>query len=275
VAFSDNKNSVSHSGVLSRALLYVQNFDGLVCSFPHDKSIAGEGKMHEGKQSTSLGLKPIPSLAEEIQISRDLYLTAYNEAKIHFSAISSKGSVKLIKDAKNKGLKVSCEIPAHQLFFTDSNLEDFDSIHKVLPPYREEGDKKALIKGLVDGTIEVISSDHTPEDTENKLVEFDQAAFGIIGLQTLFPVVNTVLKDKMDLSDMIAKFCQNPRNILGLEKVSIEEKSEANLTLFDPEKNWELTKDAIQSKSYNSPFIGMELKGSVVGIVNRGQIKLN
>ena len=193
VAFSDNKKAIESSGLMSRALLYSKNFDGLVISFANDESLSNEGQMHEGEVSTSLGLESIPTLSEELQISRDLFLTSYNESKIHFSTISTANSVTMIQEAKNEGINVTSEIAAHQIALTDTALVDFDSNYKTLPPLREDIDTEALIEGLKDGTIDVIVSDHTPQDIECKQKEFDLAEFGIIGLQTAFPIACTHL----------------------------------------------------------------------------------
>ncbi len=272
VAFSDNKKAIESSGLMSRALLYSKNFDGLVISFANDESLSNEGQMHEGEVSTSLGLESIPTLSEELQISRDLFLTSYNESKIHFSTISTANSVTMIQEAKNEGINVTSEIAAHQIALTDTALVDFDSNYKTLPPLREDIDTEALIEGLKDGTIDVIVSDHTPQDIECKQKEFDLAEFGIIGLQTAFPIACTHLIEHIGIEGIIQKMAINPRTILQLDVPVIEKEFSANITLFNPTKKWTLTKEMLVSKSANTPFIGTEFTGKVLGIINNDTI---
>lgn len=272
IAFSDNKAAIKNSGLMSRALLYAKNFDGLVISFANDESLSHGGQMHEGEVSTTLGLESIPALSEELQISRDLFLTSYNESKIHFSTISTANSVAMIKEAKNEGINVTCEIAAHQIALTDKALIGFDSNYKTLPPLREDIDTEALIAGLKDGTIDVIVSDHTPQDIECKQKEFDLAEFGITGLQTAFSLACTHLEKHIGLEGIIQKMAINPRTVLQLDVPVIEKEFSANITLFNPTKKWTLTKEMLISKSTNTPFIGTEFTGKVVGIINNNDV---
>ena len=272
IAFSDNKKAIKSSGLMSRALLYSKNFDGLVISFANDESLSHGGQMHEGEVSTTLGLESIPTLSEELQISRDLFLTSYNESKIHFSTISTANSVAMIKEAKNEGINVTCEIAAHQIALTDKELIGFDSNYKTLPPLREDIDTEALIEGLKDGTIDIIVSDHTPQDIECKQKEFDLAEFGITGLQTAFPIACTHLEKHIGLEGIIQKMAINPRTVLQLDVPVIEKEFSANITLFNPTKKWTLTKQMLVSKSKNTPFIGTEFTGKILGIINNGAI---
>ena len=275
VAFSDNKKAIKSSGLMSRALLYAKNFGGLVISFANDESLSHNGQMHEGEVSTTLGLEGIPTLSEELQISRDLFLTSYNEAKIHFSTISTVNAVTMINEAKSEGLNVTCEIAAHQIALTDKELIGFDSNYKTLPPLREDIDTEALIEGLKDGTIDIIVSDHTPQDIECKQKEFGLAEFGIIGLQTAFPIACTHLVKHIGLEGIIQKMAINPRTLLQLDIPVIEKEFTANITLFDPTQKWTLTKEIIVSKSTNTPFIGTEFTGKVLGIINNGALDFN
>ena len=262
IAFGDYSKPISNDNLMKVALLYAQNFDGLVLSFPKNKSIAGEGIVNEGINSTRLGLKGIPALAEELQIARDLFLLEYTGGKLHIPTISSSKSVQLIKEAKKKGLKVTCSVAAHHLLLTDDELDGFDSNVKVTPPLRTEKDRKALIKGLKDGVIDVITSDHNPMDIENKKLEFSLAEDGTIGLESLFSVVNSVL----DLETFTKAVSTNPRALFGQETVSIEKDQAANLTLFNPEETYTFTKENILSTSKNSAFLNKEVKGKVYGI---------
>jgi dihydroorotase len=270
LAFTDDKRPVQDSGLLLRALLYSKNFNSLIMSFANDKNISGRGQMNEGVASTRLGLRGMPSLAEEIIINRDLFLAEYAESRIHFSTVSSAKSIELIREAKKKGIKVTCDVASHQLFLTDSFLEDFDTSYKVNPPLRTKEDMEALKYAVVDGTIDSICSDHSPEDIENKKKEFDLAAFGIIGLETAFAVANTAMQKTISLEKLVEKFTVNPRSILSLQVPVIKEGEAANLTLFDSEIEWKVEDKHIKSKSKNTPFIGSTLKGKPVAIFNKG-----
>ena len=271
IAFTDNKRSVKSSSLLNRALLYSQSFNGLIINFPNDKELSTGGKINEGVVSTELGLKGIPALAEELIVTRDIYLAEYCNSKIHLANISTKKSVELIRAAKKKGLKITADVNSYHLLLDETELLHFDSNCKVTPPLRTKEDIKALIKGINDGTIDAICSDHTPEDIETKQCEFDNAAFGMINLQTSYAVANSTGKITTEtLVDNITSF---PRSILGLENPTIKEGEKANITLFNPNEKWELTKEEIVSKSKNTPFIGKELTGKVYGVINNNKIE--
>ncbi|MDB4088184.1 dihydroorotase [Flavobacteriales bacterium] len=266
LAFTDDKSDVN-TGLMSKALLYSKNINKLIISFPNDKYLSNKGQMHEGEISTKMGLKGIPTLSEELRISRDLSLANYNNSPIHFSCISSAKSVELIKQAKQNGTKVTCDIAAHQLFFTDESTKEFDSNYKVLPPFRTQSDIEALISGLKEGTIDAICSDHTPHDIESKELEFDLADFGIIGLETAFASANSILKDKLSLEAIIDKMTVTPREILGISLPAIKEGHKAELTYFNPFEKWTFEKKDIKSKSKNTPFIGTEFTGKALGVI--------
>jgi dihydroorotase len=269
VAFSDGTRPISDSGLMSRALLYAKGFDGLIFSFPEDTSIAGKGKMNEGIVSTYLGMIGIPSLAEEVHISRDLYLAEYNDCPVHFSTISSSNSVELIRKAKKKGLKVSCDVAAHHLVLTDEVLKNFDSNYKVKPPLRTSDDVSALLNGLKDGTIDAIVSQHTPHEIEFKEVEFEIASFGIIGLQTVLPLA---LKAGISPEMLVEKLAINPRKVLNVAVPAFEEGEKANFILFDVNEEWVFDSKTNKSKSSNSPFMNSTLKGKIVLAGNNGQV---
>ncbi len=273
-AFTDNKKSIESASLLNRALLYSQSFGGIIMNFPNNHELSKNGQINEGVVSTKLGLKGIPALAEELMVSRDIYLAEYCNAKIHLTNISTKQSVKLIKEAKKKGIQITADVNAHHLLLNETNLEQFDNNCKVLPPFRTNEDIKALIAGLIDGTLDAICSDHTPEDIENKQCEFDNAAFGMIALQTAFGAANTALSDKLSLEEFIIKITTSPRQILGLKNPEIKEGEKANLTLFNPNLKWSLVKNDIVSKSKNTPLIDKELTGKVFGILNNNQMIL-
>ena len=267
VGFYDYKKSISNSNLLKIALQYSQDFKGLVFSFPMDDKIMGKGIVNEGISSTRVGLKGIPALAEELQIARDLFILEYTGGCLHIPTISSAGSVKIIGEAKKKGLNVSCGVAIHNLMFTDDVLDSFDSNYKVLPPLRTKKDISALIKGLKDGTIDFATSDHTPIDIEEKRIEFDNAAYGTIGLENAFGILNQIFD-----TEMAVKLLSKGRERFSINPVSIEKGALANLTLFDPESEYIFTKSHCYSKSRNSMFFGTKMKGKVYGIIANNQI---
>ncbi|CAM4340829.1 dihydroorotase family protein [Zobellia roscoffensis] len=266
VGFYDYKLPMTNANLLKIALQYVQNFDGLVYSFPMDTKIAGKGIVNEGEVSTKLGLKGIPTLAEDLQVARDLFILEYTGGKLHIPTISTATSVKLISDAKKKGLNVSCSVAVHNLIYTDAVLEQFDSAYKVLPPLRTKADTKALIKGLKDGTIDFITSDHTPMNIEEKRVEFDNASFGTTGLETIFGSLNQLLGIETTI-DLLSK----GRERYGVKSPILKEGEPACLTLFNPDETYVFDEKHIESTSKNSMFIGAKLIGKVYSIINNGQ----
>lgn len=272
VAFTDGEKPIWHTDMMLKSLIYLQKIDGLLINQPEDQLLTRFGSMNEGTVSTILGLKGMPTLAEHLMIKRDLDLLKYAGGKIHFSNISSKESVSLIKKAKKKGLQVTCDVSMHHLIHTDEDLMSYDSNYKINPPLRTEKDRKALIKGLQEGVIDVIVSSHTPQDEENKKLEFDLAGFGISGLQTMLP---TLLKlgQAIEPAIWIEKVTTNPRKILKLEAPSINENQPANLTLFDPKAKWTLNDQSNKSKSRNTPFFNQELTGKVKAIINGSQFQ--
>ncbi len=263
VAFSDDKRSISDDNLMSRALLYAQNFDGLIMNFPDNKSISGHGQIHEGIASTQLGLEGIPSLSEELMVSRDLFLANYNESKIHIGPISSSNSVSMIKEAKENGIKVTCDIAAHQLFFKDEDCQSFDSNYKVKPPFRDQNHYDDILEALKLNIIDVISSDHTPWDVEEKQKEFDLAKFGISTIETAFSVAITSFEKTIGMESIITKMAINPRSILKLDIPIVNKGFAANFVLYNPDATWSPTEENWTSKSMNSPFIGKTLKGKV------------
>ncbi len=270
IAFGDYNKPIENDNLMKVALLYAQNFDGLVLSFPKNNAIAREGIANEGMNSTKLGLKGIPALAEHIQISRDLFLLAYTGGKLHIPTISTAKSVALIKEAKKKGLQVTCSVAAHHLVLTDDELHGFDSNFKTNPPLRTKEDVKTLQKGVKEGVIDCITSDHNPIDVEDKKVEFSEALEGVIGLETTFGAVNSVL----EISDYIKCLTTQPKAIFGIKNHAIQENNLADLTLFNPSENFVFTKDDILSTSKNSPFLHKKLKGKVYGVFANNQLIL-
>lgn len=273
IAFTDGDHPLQNPDLLLKTLQYLRPMNGLLVNRAEEQLLTQFGQMHEGVQSTLLGLKGIPAMAEVMMIERDLRLLAYvleqetnvPEAPIlHFACLSAAESVELIRQAKAKGLPVSCDVAAHQLVFTDTDLAGFDTYLKVNPPFRSQTDVDALWNGLADGTIDMIVSDHHPHDEESKNLEFDVAEFGISTIETVFASVLTHA-NKLPLATFIDRLTLGPRRVLRLPSVTIAEGQAAVLTLFDPSAEWTFTRPVSPAK--NSPFLGQTLTGKVLGTV--------
>jgi dihydroorotase len=275
VAFSDDKKAIKDAGLVLRALQYSGNIDSFIITHCDDGSISHGGQMNEGESATKLGLKGMPALAEELMLERNLSILAYAGGRLHIPTVTTKNSVELIRQAKAKGLKVTAGVAAANLLLDDTALLDFDSNLKVNPPLRTRDEAEALKKGLANGTIDVIVSDHTPEDVENKELEFDYAAFGMLGLETAYAVIQTACGKKLSTEQIVESISINPRKILGLKIPEIKEGEKANLTIFDPTAEWTFTEKNLQSRSKNSPFIGQQFTGKVIGVINRNKQIIN
>lgn len=285
IAFSDGRQAVQDAGLLMRAMQYARAFNGMIINEPQHKTIAAEGQMHEGVASTRLGMKGIPALAEELMVQRDLSLLGYAGGRLHVHLLSTRKSVDMVRAAKKAGLDVTASVAVANLCFTDEVLlgdtmpartgDAFDSNWKLLPPLRSSSDRNALIEGLADGTIDFIASNHTPWDRESKNLEFTYAEFGMIGLETAFPLCRTFLDQQLSLPDLVEKLSVRPRTVFGLPVPEIKPGARAELTLFDPEQEWALEEKHILSKSKNTPFIGQTFKGKVLGTINGGQTVLS
>lgn len=275
LAFTDDKKSIQDSGLMTRAMHYVQNFNGRLLVYAEDKAISAKGQMNEGISSTMLGLKGIPSVAEEVMINRDLYLAEYTGTPVHFSTISTRPAVELIRAARKKGLKVTADVSVMHLSYDDSVLQEFDTVYKIKPPLRTSDDIRALVEGLKDGTIDAICSDHIPEDPENKIKEFDLASFGAAGIETAFAAAHTALQKFIPLERLIHKFTSGPRSILGLPNPLVKEGETANLTFFDAHKVWTVRESDLKSKSRNNPFLGKELTGKALAVFNNGSVSFS
>lgn len=269
IAFGDYKKAITNANLLKIALQYVQDFDGLILSYANTPSISGKGVVNEGRMATLLGMKGIPTLSEELNIARDLFLLEYTGGKIHFPTISSAKSVDLIRKAKKKGLDVSCSVAVHHLFLTDEVLDGFDTRYKVAPPLRNEENRKALIEGVLDNTIESVTSDHRPLDIEHKKMEFDLAKDGTIGLESAFGALLKVLP----LEVVIEKLTTS-KQLFGQTLHHFEVGSDANFTLFNPEKSYTFTEKHILSKSKNSAFLNQNLIGEVYGSFHQNKCTL-
>ncbi len=266
VAFSDGLKSVSHAGLLARALEYVKPFEGLIIHYPSEKYLTQDAQMHEGEMSTLLGMKGMPSTAESIGLKRDLELLAYTQSRLCVYGLSSNEAVKILKEAKKSlAEKLTAAVPYLNLVYTDKEMDRFDSHLKVMPPLRKKSDQNELIKGLKDGVIDAIVSNHYPIEEEGKKLEFPYAKFGASGIETCFAACNTFVP-ALDMETLIYKLSYGPRSILGLTSEGIKAGSAAALTLFDPTAEW-VFEDS-QSRSNNNPFLGKTLRGKVIDVLN-------
>lgn len=272
IAFSDGIKPVQNAGLILKALQYVKNFDGSIIQVPDDTSIGTNGLINEGIISTQMGLPGKPVLAEELMVARDLKLARYADSKIHFTGISSPKSLEYIKRSKESGIKVSCSVTPYQAYFSDEDLQGYDTNLKVNPPLRTKADMLAIKQALLDGTVDCIASHHLPQHWDNKVCEFEYAKPGMISLETMFAVL---MSCGLHAEDFVQMQTVNVRNIFSLPVPEIKENEPACLTLFVPGETFIFEEKMIRSKSRNSPFIGKELKGRVIGIINNSQIQLN
>lgn len=269
ICFGNYKKSISNANTLKLALQYTSSFEGVVLSYPEDEVLSNNGMVNENIMSTSLGLKGSPCLSEEVQIMRDLSILEYAGGKLHIPTISTTKSVELIRAAKASKLNVSCSVAVHNLFFSDSSLLNFNTNFKVLPPLRTKEDIKSLIEGVKDGTIDMVTSDHNPLNIELKKTEFDNAEFGTIGLESIFGALNTLFSTKMTI-----KLLTSGRDIFKIPQNKIQIGEIANLTLFNPNKEYVFNDKHIFSKSKNSIFLNSKLSGKVYGVINKNKLSI-
>ncbi len=272
VAVSDDGKCIQNNDLMRRIVQYCKSFDLPILDHCEEESMAGDGVMHEGTWSTLLGFRGIPAAAEELIVARNIILAKLVDWKIHIQHISTADSVEMIRRARRDGIPVSAEVTPHHLSLTDENIKKFDANYKMNPPLRSEEDRQALINGLRDGTISVIATDHAPHTETAKLVEFDYAPNGIIGLETAVPVCLTRLYHPgiLTISELVAKFTAGPAEVLGLKCGTLATGTEADITILDLEKEYTIDKNQFKSKSRNTPFHGMQVKGKAVGTVVGG-----
>ena len=269
IAFGDFSRPIKNPELLKTALLYAQRFNAIILSSPQENCIGGNGVAHEGNSSTQLGLSGIPSLNETLQITRDLHILAYTGGRLHIPFVSTAEGVELIRSAKKKGLKVSCSVALANLCYTEEALFGFDTRFKVFPPLRTETDRAALKEGLLDGTIDMVSSHHQPLNKELKQVEFEHATPGTIGLEATFSVLNTLFP-----TQKVIQFLTKGRSTFGLKTTKIEEGQPANLSLFTPNGAGKFSPEDLCSTSQNCAFIDHNTQGEVYGSINGGKIAL-
>ncbi len=272
IAFGDGINPVQSAGLLVKALQYVKTIDGTVIQLPDDNSIGANGLMNEGIVSTRMGLPGKPIVAEELMVARDIKLARYTESRLHFTGISSPKSLEYIKRGKEGGIQISCSITPYQAFFCDEDLAGYNTHLKLNPPLRNRNDMLTIRQALLDGSVDCIASHHLPQHWDGKACEFEYARYGMISLETMFAVVTTLGLDPQTFVQMQAV---NARRLFGLPVPEIAEGADACLTIFAPAAAFTPDEKNIRSKSKNSPFTGMPLKGKVIGIVNKAQVHLN
>jgi dihydroorotase len=272
IAFSDGTATIQSAGLLLKALQYLKAVNRQLIQLPDDRSLSGQGLMNEGVLSTRLGLPGRPAIAEELMIRRDLELARYAGARIHFTAVSTAKGLDEIRRAREEGIHVTCSVTPYHLLLTEEALAQYDSNLKVNPPLRTEGDRAALVAGLHDGTIDCLATHHLPFNSDQKDVEFEYAGFGMIGLETAFSILRMAAPD-LPLQRVVELLSIHPRKLFGLSPLSIKAGEAACLSLFQPDARW--TPTAFKSRSVNSPFLGKELKGRPVGIINKDSLFLN
>jgi len=273
VAVSDDGRPVNNPELMRRALEYARGMGILVITHAEELSLVGEGVMNEGFTSTEIGLKGIPRVAEDIATARDVMLAEYTRSPIHIAHVSTEGSVRVIREAKARGVQVTCETAPHYFSLTDDAVRGYNTNAKMNPPLREAADVAAIKAGLKDGTIDVIATDHAPHHLDEKDVEFDAAMNGIIGLETSLPLsLKLVEEGVLALDQLIEKMSCNPSNILGLNRGTLKAGAIADITVIDPAARWTVAADKLASKSKNSPFLGWDVQGAAAWTVLAGRV---
>ena len=274
-AFSDDGEPVYDAGLMRRALEWCKLHDAVICCHEEDKCLSCCGAMHESALSYQLGLPGVPTVAEDVMVARDIELAHYTGGRVHICHISSARGVELVRRAKNDGIKVTCEVTPHHLLLTEEGVSGYDTNYKMSPPLRTEEIRQALVEGIVDGTIDVVASDHAPHEQDSKLVPFDEAAVGILGLQTSLPLLLEFCRNgTLSKKRMVELLSSEPAKIFNLELGSIKKGAMADMILVDPDRKWKFEESQIHSKSHNSPFIGKELQGAVDTVIVNGEVKL-
>jgi dihydroorotase len=277
VGFSDDGSPIASAEIMRRAFEYSSMYGLPVIQHAEEPTLTQNGCMNEGKTATRLGMPGIPPVAEELMVARDIILLRYiPKARYHVAHVSTKGTLATVRAAKAEGLSVTCEVTPHHFTLNEEAVCSFDTNTKMNPPLRTNADVKALLEGLRDGTIDAIATDHAPHTIDEKELEFTQAPFGIVGLETSVGLGITELVDKgvLSMMQLIQKLSTNPRKILSLPTIKILEGELANITLLDPRLEWVVDKEAFRSKSKNTPFHGMRLRGKAIGIINNGKALL-
>ncbi|MCH8331078.1 MAG: dihydroorotase, partial [Bacteroidetes bacterium] len=275
IAFTNTFQKKNNAGLMERALHYVKAFDGVILDQSEELTITENGQVNEGEVSTLLGFKGIPAMAEELMVATHIRLVEHTDSRLHLLNVSSARSIDIIREAKRNGVNVTASVTAYHLMLNETDLLEYDTNYKVNPPLRRKEDVKALRVAIKDGTIDAICSQHIPQDNDSKRLEFEYADFGMIGLETAFAVANKSLDKALNITTLIKKLAIGPRKVLNLETPKVMEGESANLTLFDPREVWIPREEEIRSRSRNTPFLGMELKGKVKAVINNNQMQIN
>ena len=273
VGFTDGNKSVANARVMKRALNYVKSFNGLIIQHAEEPELSHNGVVNEGEVSTRLGLTGIPSYTEAMIVERDLWLVKDTKCRYHVSHVSTKETVDIIRNAKKSGIQITCDTAPPYFMLNELAIENYRTFSKLSPPLRTERDRKEIINGIIDGTIDAIVSDHTPQDQDAKRLPFNQAAFGGVGLETLLPLTLSLVKNtELDLITAISLITKNPSNILGLNSGCLKLNSEADITIFDLDKPWKVKPENFHSKSKNSPFDSILVQGKNLITFVRGRL---
>ena len=273
VGFTDGNKSVANARVMKRALNYVKSFNGLIIQHAEEPELSHNGVVNEGEVSTRLGLTGIPSYTEAMIVERDLWLVKDTKCRYHVSHVSTKETVDIIRNAKKSGIQITCDTAPPYFMLNELAIENYRTFSKLSPPLRTERDRKEIINGIIDGTIDAIVSDHTPQDQDAKRLPFNQAAFGGVGLETLLPLTLSLVKNtELDLITAISLITKNPSDILGLNSGCLKLNSEADITIFDLDKPWKVKPENFHSKSKNSPFDSILVQGKNLITFVRGRL---
>ncbi|MBI3949737.1 MAG: dihydroorotase, partial [Acidobacteria bacterium] len=274
VAISDDGRSVMNADVLRRAMEYAHQLGIAIIDHCQDMHLSGNGVMHEGYYSTTLGLRGIPAAAEEVQVARDVILAGTTGAHVHIAHLSTAGSLELVRQAKRKGMPVTCEVTPHHFALTDEAVTGYDTNTKMYPPLRTQRDVESLIEGIADGTVDAIATDHAPHHLDEKMFDYDQAPFGIIGLETALSLALDRLlhSGKITLTRLVELLSTNPARIVNLQRGTLRTGAVADVTIFDPQRSITVDVSRFTSKSRNSPFNGWTLRGAVRATMVAGKI---
>jgi dihydroorotase len=269
ICFSDGFKSVQHPNLLIKAMQYVNQYQGFLIQLPDDKNLSAHGMMNEGFVSTRMGLPGKPAIAEELMIARDIELLRYTDSRLHITGVSTRNGLNMIARAKAEGLKLTCSVTPHHLVFTENDLTTYDTNLKVNPPVRTEGDRMALIEGVLSGVVDAIASHHVPLHPDEKDCPFEDAQYGMHGFETVFSLLMKAMGYK---EEWVRCLTSTPRTILGLKQPAIAVGMPACLTLFDPTIDTCFNSTRFQSKSKNTPCIDQTMPGKIIGIVNKNQV---
>jgi dihydroorotase len=273
VAISDDGRPVVNAELMRRALEYARGIGIMVISHAEELSLVGEGVMNEGAVSTRLGLKGIPWAAEDVATARDVYLAEYSNSPLHVAHVSTKGSLRIIRNAKERGVKVTCETAPHYFSLTDDAVKGYNTNARMNPPLRTAADVAAVKAALKDGTIDAIATDHAPHHIDEKDVEFNIAANGIVGLETALPLALKLVEEKvLTMPQLVEKMALNPARILGIDRGTLASGAVADITLIDPKGEWTVTEEGLKSKSKNSPWLGEKMKGQAAYTIVAGKV---